>query len=105
MSEVYEQFKKQIIAATFMTPLIGGAILYYGLRKRDLDIANKANRLSWYALFMWIGLGVVSPRVGTPVEVLNTVGGVIGLIGIAVAIMVYGNLKGALKARDGDASP
>lgn len=97
MISVYERFKAQIILATFLAPIFGGAILYYGLRKHNEPVAKKANRLSWLAFLTWFGLGFALGAADVDMYGVRLGGLVSGLIGIALAIILLGKIKRASK--------
>ncbi len=80
-----------VIIGPALVPIIGGAIVYYGLRNHNEAMANLGNRVSWIAFFGWILGGFVLPP-----WVLNWAGAA-WLGGIIVSIGAVHNVKRATK--------
>lgn len=95
MSSVYEQYKSKLIIATFLAPVFGGAILYYGLRKHNLPVAKKANTFSWIAFLSWILLFGSLGAADVDLYGVQLAGYAIALIGVVYAFVLRGKIKRA----------
>ena len=61
MNDEIKAQKPLVIIGPALVPVIGGAIVYYGLRNCNLPMAKLGNRVSWVAFFAWIAGGFVLP--------------------------------------------
>jgi len=95
VSTVYEQYKTQILLATFLAPIFGGAILYYGLRKHNEPIAKKANRFSWLSFLLWILIFGGLDGIGVDLYGARLGGMLLGVVGVVLAIVMLGKVKRA----------
>ena len=86
MDNDYKEYNGQIILATFLAPVLGGAILYYSLRHRVPVVANRANNYSWLAFVAWLLIGfLIAPVMAIPALFWQITGGLCTLSGMVVA--------------------
>ena len=91
MNDQIESQEPLVIIGPALVPIIGGAIVYYGLRNHNLPMANLGNRVSWLAFFGWIAGGFVLPSWVLEWAVAAWLGGVV------VSIVAVYNIKRATK--------
>lgn len=80
-----KNIKMQIIAAALMAPLLGGAIIYYSLKKSHLAYAKLGNLFSFLGLLPWLGLYYSFQAMGLS---LGMISGPLSMIGIVLAVLL-----------------
>ena len=90
-------WKPWIILASFLAPMISGAIIYYGLKSKDPELATFGNRASWVAFAVYIGISVAfaAPLTQDPatLESIKQVLGVLGVGGIVLSIVILTRVR------------
>lgn len=76
-----------VVLATMLTPLLGGAIIYYSLRRSHPKTADFANRMSVAGFAAWITIGYTSWARSDGRVLLAVLGG-IGAVATDLAIRV-----------------
>ena len=97
MNDHIKSQKPLVIIGPALMPIIGGAIIYYGLRHYNLPMAKLGNRVSWLAFFGYGLVGLVLPS--WVLEWVNTawLGIPMVLGGIVVSSVAVGNIRRGTK--------
>ena len=87
--------KPLVILSVFLAPVIGGAIIFYSLKKTNLDIANLGNRLSFVALAVWIAAYFGLQKLDLPPAppAVNLIGPAIVLVGTLLALVAVSKVR------------
>jgi hypothetical protein len=91
MNDEIKAQKPLVIIGPALVPVIGGAIVYYGLRDHNETMAKLGNRVSWLAFFAWIAGGFVLP------SWVLVWAGAAWLGGVVVSIVAVYNIRRATK--------
>jgi hypothetical protein len=81
-----------VILAAFLAPVLGGAIIYYSLKKSDEAMAKLGNKMSFLAIVIWIAALIGLNQVGI-VGQHSYIPLLIGVAGILLAIVTVGNIR------------
>jgi hypothetical protein len=81
-----------VILAAFLAPVLGGAIIYYSLKKSHEAMAKLGNKMSFLAIVIWIAALIGLNQVGI-VGQHSYIPLLIGVAGIILAIVTVGNIK------------
>ena len=94
---VAEDYKSQIVLSALLAPVLGGALIYYALRKQSLAMANFGNRWSFVAFGLWIAtyFALQSIDIAIPQIVLE----LSTLAGLILGVLTVSNIKKAAPAR------
>lgn len=86
------KWRPWIVLAAALAPMLSGAIIYYGLKSKDAELARFGNRTSWVAFAVYLGLFVMfaAPLERDPatMESIRQVFGVLGVGGIVLSIVI-----------------
>jgi hypothetical protein len=81
-----------VILAAFLAPVLGGAIIYYSLKKSPEAMAKLGNKMSFLAIVIWIAVLIGLNQVGI-VGQQSYIPLLIGVAGNVLAIVTVGNIK------------
>lgn len=102
MSDLTTRFKSSVIVPPLLAPVLGGAILYYPLRRSLPELAKLANRTSFIGFVLWlIVVGVLNNSTSdVAFTALQWVGPVTFVFGVFHAIVVLRRIKKAQRGGD-----
>lgn len=91
MSKEASDYSTLVILSAFLTPVLGGAVIYYSLKETHSEMAKLGNTMSFIAIAGWIlgfgGLGSAGVPIPTYLYQL------VGLSGLVLAIITVGLIK------------
>jgi uncharacterized membrane protein YhdT len=99
MSDITRRFKSAVVAPVLLAPVLGGAILYYPLRRQLPELARFANRLSFVGFIAWAVLFHYLLN-HTASDLPFWLGPATFVFGVLHAIVVVRRIKAALRAGD-----
>jgi hypothetical protein len=99
MAKQASDYKKMVVLAASLAPLVGGAIVYYSLRKSHGTLAKLGNKTSWLAAGIWIAASIGFGLAGISVPKY-----IIGLLFWAGTILAIVTVHGIKKMPLEDAS-
>jgi uncharacterized Tic20 family protein len=91
LSNQASDYKGMTILAAFLAPVLGGAIIYYSLKKSHEALAKLGNNWSFLAIVIWIAVLIVLYLAG--IVVPRSIPALFGVIGIVLAIVTVGKVK------------
>jgi hypothetical protein len=95
--ETQNKSKPWIVVAAFLAPMISGAIIYYGLKSKDPEMAKFGNRASWVAFAVYIGVSILfaAPLTRDPatMQSIQQIFAVLGAVGIVLSIVLLVRLR------------